>query len=97
VKNTFNVNLASREKPKALPKEYPEPIISNAFLEVINNSSINYSLLGVDRLVRSHGHSLREIFMLKQGILKRIPDIVLWPSMQFLKNYILKYILYIYI
>ncbi|XP_011496151.1 PREDICTED: alkyldihydroxyacetonephosphate synthase [Ceratosolen solmsi marchali] len=80
VKNTFNVNLANQVKPKMLPKEYPEPIINNTFLEVITNSSINYSLHGIDRLVRSHGHSLREIFMLKKGILKRIPDIVLWPK-----------------
>jgi alkyldihydroxyacetonephosphate synthase len=41
---------------------------------------ISFSLDGVDRLVRSHGHTLRDIFLLREGTFDRIPDIVAWPG-----------------
>ena len=41
---------------------------------------IEHSLSGEDRLFRAHGHTLAEIFVLREGIFKRMPDIVLWPS-----------------
>lgn len=35
---------------------------------------------GVDRLIRSHGQTLHEIQNLRDGIINRIPDIVVWPT-----------------
>ncbi|KYN14983.1 Alkyldihydroxyacetonephosphate synthase [Trachymyrmex cornetzi] len=63
-----------------LPKHFPEPILSAELLEVIKKLMIDYSTDGVDRLFRAHGHTLREIYLLKHSSFKRIPDIVLWPK-----------------
>jgi len=63
-----------------LPKHIPEPILSAELLEVIKKLMIDYSIDGVDRLFRAHGHTLREIYLLKYSSFQRIPDIVLWPS-----------------
>lgn len=35
---------------------------------------------GIDRLVRSHGHTLHDIFTLRWSMFERIPDVVLWPA-----------------
>lgn len=51
-----------------------------AFLDELHCLQISFSLDGVDRLVRSHGHTLRDIFLLREGTFDRIPDIVAWPG-----------------
>ncbi|KYN32164.1 Alkyldihydroxyacetonephosphate synthase [Trachymyrmex septentrionalis] len=63
-----------------LPKHIPEPILSAELLDVIKKLMIDYSTDGVDRLFRAHGHTLREIYLLKYSSFQRIPDIVLWPK-----------------
>ncbi|KAL1496997.1 hypothetical protein ABEB36_008030 [Hypothenemus hampei] len=34
----------------------------------------------MDRVVRAHGHTLNDMFILKFGKFERIPDIVIWPE-----------------
>lgn len=51
-----------------------------AFLDELRHLEISFSLNGVDRLIRSHGHTLHDIFMLREGTFERIPDIVAWPG-----------------
>ncbi|XP_058801208.1 alkyldihydroxyacetonephosphate synthase isoform X2 [Phymastichus coffea] len=80
VKETFQVDLNCRMESKPLPKKLPDTLISQPFLDAIKTLDIEYSVQGVDRLIRSHGHSLREIYNLKQGFITRIPDIVVWPK-----------------
>lgn len=63
-----------------MPSDYPDPILSDEFLDAIKKSNLDYSIAGIDRLVRAHGHTLREIFILRHGKFPRIPDIVVWPS-----------------
>lgn len=49
--------------------------------------NLKYSLDGEERLYRSHGQSVREIYQLRQGLLpSRIPDVVVWPGKFF--NYL---------
>lgn len=50
------------------------------FLEEIQSAGITHSLEGDDRLFRAHGHTLAEIFTLREGMFPRIPDLVVWPS-----------------
>jgi len=69
-----------KNTPQNLPKHFPESILSAELLEAIKELTIDYSTDGVDRLFRAHGHTLREIYLLKHGSFERIPDIVLWPS-----------------
>jgi hypothetical protein len=51
-----------------------------AFLDELQCLQISFSLDGVDRLVRSHGHTLCDIFALREGMFERIPDVVAWPG-----------------
>ncbi|RWS24281.1 alkyldihydroxyacetonephosphate synthase-like protein [Leptotrombidium deliense] len=58
----------------------PAPIVCDAFVNDIKASEMKYSFDGKDRLFRAHGHSLQEIFALREGRFERIPDIVVWPT-----------------
>ncbi|XP_012284328.1 alkyldihydroxyacetonephosphate synthase [Orussus abietinus] len=80
VNDTFAVDFEKRHQAQVAPSTYPEPIISPEFLEAVKNLGVDHSTEGIDRLIRSHGHTLREIFVLQHGTFQRIPDIVLWPK-----------------
>lgn len=50
-------------------------------LQLIHKLNISYTTEGVERLIRSHGHTLHEIYTLRNNCcLERIPDIVIWPK-----------------
>ncbi|KAL2737842.1 alkyldihydroxyacetonephosphate synthase [Vespula squamosa] len=80
VKDVFNADFNSKLTSQDVPTNFPESIISTELLDSINRLNIDHSLKGIDRLVRAHGHTLREIFVLRHGMFKRIPDIILWPK-----------------
>lgn len=84
VKEMLAVKLEERCQPQSLPESYPEPRVSEEFCQFLRKLRIEYSIEGIDRLIRSHGHALREIYLLKHGKVERIPDIVVWPSTIFL-------------
>lgn len=48
-------------------------------MDEVRALGLSHSLEGDDRLFRAHGHTLAEIFILRQGMFPRIPDIVVWP------------------
>lgn len=51
-------------------------------LDRVAGTGIPHSTEGLDRLVRSHGQTLHDIYHLRcSPIVERIPDIVLWPGM----------------
>lgn len=50
------------------------------FMSEVETQGIAHSLDGEDRLFRAHGHTLAEIFTLREGMFPRIPDLVVWPS-----------------
>ncbi len=51
------------------------------FLEEIEKFDIAYSISGEERLKRSHGQTLHEIFTLRINKLpERLPDVIAWPS-----------------
>lgn len=60
--------------------KYPSSRLTEAILDLVVELNVSYSMEGIDRLVRSHGHTLSEMFTLRTGIFERIPDIVLWPK-----------------
>ncbi|KAE8750586.1 hypothetical protein FOCC_FOCC002566 [Frankliniella occidentalis] len=41
---------------------------------------ISHSIAGLDRLVRAHGQTLHDAFILREGAFERIPDVVVWPE-----------------
>ncbi|XP_074926186.1 alkyldihydroxyacetonephosphate synthase, peroxisomal isoform X3 [Chelonoidis abingdonii] len=60
--------------------DVPPSIVSEEFLQDLRASKISYSQEAEDRVFRAHGHCLHEIFVLREGMFKRIPDIVVWPG-----------------
>lgn len=79
VNDTFGVDLRQRSTGQPQPANLPEPRVSAELLEAVDEAGIERSLKGIDRLVRAHGHTLKEIYLLKHGTFQRIPDLVLWP------------------
>lgn len=83
VLDVFNVKVSKPSNtPKPLPPEsdFPTPKITQENLQKLMDLQIPYSLKGIDRLFRSHGHTLHDIYRLREGHRERIPDIVLWPN-----------------
>uniref|UniRef100_A0A1B6LVZ4 Alkylglycerone-phosphate synthase n=1 Tax=Graphocephala atropunctata TaxID=36148 RepID=A0A1B6LVZ4_9HEMI len=77
----LNVNLHERKPPKDVPKEFPPSKVTQEFLDRLTEAAISFSTDGMERLVRSHGQTLHDIFTLRcTGSLERIPDLVIWPG-----------------
>nr|XP_026247784.1 alkyldihydroxyacetonephosphate synthase, peroxisomal isoform X3 [Urocitellus parryii] len=62
------------------PSDTPPSIVNEDFLRELKETNISYSQEADDRVFRAHGHCLHEIFLLREGMFQRIPDIVLWPT-----------------
>ena len=62
------------------PLVYPSPQLSPQLMEYLTRSTLDYSISGPDRLFRSHGHTLHDIYALRNGTWERIPDLVLFPT-----------------
>ncbi|XP_012882998.1 PREDICTED: alkyldihydroxyacetonephosphate synthase, peroxisomal [Dipodomys ordii] len=71
------------------PSDAPPSIVNEDFLYELKETNISYSQEADDRVFRAHGHCLHEIFLLREGMLQRIPDIVVWPKYLMFKNRIL--------
>jgi len=84
---TFDITWNMKNDSQNLPTHFPEPILSTELLKAIEELRIDHSTDGVDRLFRAHGHTVREVYLLKCGTFERIPDIVVWPSKFIFFNY----------
>ncbi|KAM7247114.1 hypothetical protein CapIbe_001067 [Capra ibex] len=82
IQNTLGVNVEHKTTSKASlnPSDTPPSIVSEDFLHDLKETNISYSQEADDRVFRAHGHCLHEIFLLREGMFQRIPDIVLWPT-----------------
>lgn len=60
--------------------DIPIPIINQGFVEDFKRLGVSFSEDPQDRIFRAHGHTLHEIFILREGRFKRIPDFVVWPA-----------------
>jgi len=74
----FTLKNESVVEPKL--EEFPPSRISAEFVLEVEKLGISHSVRGDDRLFRSHGHTLHEIFYLRHGKFPRIPDIVVWTE-----------------
>lgn len=80
VADIFNLDFTIKNVSRPLPTVYPEPKLSEPFVNDMVTANILHSVKGVDRLIRSHGQTLYEIHTLRKGIINRIPDLVVWPK-----------------
>lgn len=76
------MNLSEMNKPQPLPSpdKYPSPQISPEIIQKFQQQNLSISIEGVDRLIRAHGHTLHDIYILRESFFKRIPDLVVWPT-----------------
>ncbi|XP_036422846.1 alkyldihydroxyacetonephosphate synthase, peroxisomal isoform X1 [Colossoma macropomum] len=79
---TFGANL--QHKSPATPalnvSTVPPPNLNESFVEELKAAGVALSQEPEDRVFRSHGHCLHEIFALREGKIGRVPDLVVWPS-----------------
>lgn len=81
--DTLNVDVTKPiSMPRPLPSEneYPPSRIDDDVLYKIKLLNIPYSLQGIERLFRCHGHTCHDIYTLRNGLHERIPDLVVWPN-----------------
>uniref|UniRef100_A0A803T703 Alkylglycerone-phosphate synthase n=1 Tax=Anolis carolinensis TaxID=28377 RepID=A0A803T703_ANOCA len=86
LKEWLEKNLGGSLEHKITPRaslnisEIPPSIASEEFLQDLQMTKIPYSKEAESRVFRAHGHCLHEIFLLREGMFKRIPDVVVWPE-----------------
>ena len=81
IERTFGASLEHKTTSRASlnVNDVPPSIVNEEFLQDLRATKISYSQDAEDRVFRAHGHCLHEIFVLREGMFKRIPDIVVWP------------------
>lgn len=67
-------------QPPLTAKDINAPKRNEEFISDLRKTSIPFTDDCQDRLFRAHGHTLHEIFVLREGMFNRIPDLVVWPQ-----------------
>ncbi len=75
-----SVDRKSLSQPEMSPDKIPNVIINNDLMQELKSTPISYSDDPQDRLLRAHGHTMDELFILRYGQFERIPDLVVWPG-----------------
>lgn len=79
VKLNFNLDAKDIMDIPKPPMNFPRPVLNEEFIDAMKRIKIDFSVDGMDRLIRSHGQTLHDIYTVRTGSFARIPDIVLWP------------------
>lgn len=79
VRSNFNTYMSDLHEQPQRPFDFPDSLLNKDFVEEVKKAKIEFSVDGEDRLIRCHGQTVHEIYHLRKGEFKRIPDIVLWP------------------
>ena len=72
----INKTSPSQEQPAA-PHA---PTINKEFMQAIEGQYVRFDTSDEERLFHGHGHTCQEIYTLRFGNFKRIPDVVLYPG-----------------
>ncbi|XP_063789462.1 alkyldihydroxyacetonephosphate synthase, peroxisomal [Pseudophryne corroboree] len=82
MEKTFGASLNHKTTSRASlnVSDAPPAVVNEGFIQEIKAIGISFSQDVEDRVFRAHGHCLYEIFALREGMFKRIPDIILWPN-----------------
>ncbi|XP_017468452.1 PREDICTED: alkyldihydroxyacetonephosphate synthase [Rhagoletis zephyria] len=79
VHSKFNLRVSNKTAYPKMPTEFPAPTVNASFLRDLEATKLACSRSGEDRLIRCHGQTLHDIYLLWHNEFKRIPDIVVWP------------------
>ncbi|XP_041371951.1 alkyldihydroxyacetonephosphate synthase, peroxisomal-like [Gigantopelta aegis] len=82
MKTTIGISLEHKSpaQPEITSADIPTPTVNHNFMSDLRPTGISFSDDCQDRLFRAHGHMLHEVFVLREGMFKRVPDLVAWPS-----------------
>lgn len=76
----MKLSYDDKNEPNYMPK-IPERIINQQFEQELSKNFIDkFSVDGMTRLRRGHGHTQEEMYNLKYGKYDRIPDVVVFPK-----------------
>lgn len=71
----------SQKTPKQTDMEIHPPTINHEFLEELGESTFSRrSFLKWERIMHSHGATVQEVFILRNGTFARCVDIVVYPD-----------------
>ena len=70
----------TRPSQKQSDLKIPDSIDNQQFIDFLRQNGISFSNGPQYRLVRSHGHTVHDMMMLRYGSPDRLPDIVVWPQ-----------------
>ena len=76
----IDISVRTPSQPLPDPSSLPSAQINQPFLTFVKESGMQHTMDPHARLFHGHGHTCHEIFLLRHGMLQRIPDIVIWPS-----------------
>jgi alkyldihydroxyacetonephosphate synthase len=60
--------------------DYSPRIVNEELCDELLKANIDFSSEFDDRFLRSHGSALRDLYIIRYGKFKRIPDLVVWPT-----------------
>lgn len=75
----FNIDLTVPPKIPPLPTKYQASRLPKEVKSELD-SICTLSIDGLDRLMRAHGQTLRDVALLRCNSFPRIPDAVVWPT-----------------
>ncbi|KAL4708720.1 hypothetical protein ACJJTC_017399 [Scirpophaga incertulas] len=78
-KDRFNIDTTKTPNIPQLPTCYPDSRLPDTVRQELETIA-PISTEGVDRLIRAHGQTLKDISNLRANKFPRIPDAVIWPS-----------------
>ncbi|XP_013171910.1 PREDICTED: alkyldihydroxyacetonephosphate synthase [Papilio xuthus] len=79
VNENFNVDVNKTPKIPQLPDSYTKSRLPDNVRQELEKIAL-VSVDGLDRLIRAHGQTLKDISLLRSNSFKRIPDAVIWPE-----------------
>ncbi|KPJ12676.1 Alkyldihydroxyacetonephosphate synthase [Papilio machaon] len=79
VNENFNVDITKPPKIPVLPDSFTRSRLPDNIKEELEKIAL-VSVDGLDRLIRAHGQTLKDISLLRSNSFKRIPDAVIWPE-----------------
>ena len=79
IEKVLGINIEDRIPLSPVRAQDP-PIRNEPFIVDLQACSKTVSFTDEDRLFHGHGHTCQEVYALRFGKLRRIPDAVVWPS-----------------
>ncbi|CAG4937172.1 unnamed protein product [Parnassius apollo] len=78
-KENFNIDITKPPKIPQIPTSYAENRLPANIKKELENIAL-VSVDGLDRLIRAHGQTLKDMTLLRTNSFPRIPDAVIWPE-----------------